>query len=103
MTQTHLASIPRLSASLTTSVMHTAVVLRYSSPDDDALVLVYRIATVYAAATSVITVRQYSLKATLLSAEGERDGGRERGRGAEITGFINITVVNQPTVTTLPA
>lgn len=40
------------------------------------MVLVYRSATVYAAATSVITVRQYILKATLLfsAKETERTG-----------------------------
>lgn len=49
--------------SLMTSVMHTAVVEKYMSVDGR--VLVYRKATVYVAATSVITVRQYSLKITL--------------------------------------
>lgn len=72
---TYLASIPRLRTNLMTSVMHTAVVAKYRSPDD--MVLVYRSATVYAAATSVITVRQYSLKATLLFSGG-RTQKRER-------------------------
>lgn len=60
---TYFVSIPRLSINLMTSVMHTAVVEKYRSPDD--MVLVYRSATVYVAATRVITVRQYSLKTTL--------------------------------------
>lgn len=64
---TYFISIPRLSINLTTSVMHTAVVEKYRSPDG--IVLVYRSATVYVAATSVITVRQYSLKTTLTFSE----------------------------------
>lgn len=60
---TYFVSIPRLSINLMTSVMHTAVVEKYRSPDE--MVLVYRRATVYVAATRVITVRQYSLKTTL--------------------------------------
>lgn len=47
--------------------MQTAVVEKYRSPDG--IVLVYRSATVYVAATSVITVRQYSLKTTLTFSE----------------------------------
>lgn len=47
--------------------MHTAVVEKYRSADG--IVLVYRSATVYVAATSVITVRQYSLKTTLTFSE----------------------------------
>lgn len=62
-TDTHFVSIPRLRTNLMTSVMHTAVVEKYRSPDE--LIRVYRSATVYVAATSVITVRQYSLKTTL--------------------------------------
>lgn len=46
-----------------TSVMHTAVVEKYRAPDE--MVRVYLNATVYVAATSVITARQYSLKTTL--------------------------------------
>lgn len=72
---TYLASIPRLRTNLMTSVMHTAVVAKYRSPDD--MVLVYRSATVYAAATSVITVRQYSLKATPLFSGGETHKGEK--------------------------
>lgn len=68
---TYFISMPRLSINLTTSVMHTAVVEKYSSPDG--MVLVYRRATVYAAATSVITVRQYTLKTTLTFSE-EKQG-----------------------------
>lgn len=56
-----------LSINLITSVMHTAVVEKYRSPDE--MVLVYLRATVYVAATSVITVRQYSLKTTLTFSE----------------------------------
>lgn len=67
---TYLISIPRLSSNLTTSARHTAVVEKYRSPDG--IVLVYRSATVYVAATSVITVRQYSLKTTLTFSEGKR-------------------------------
>lgn len=66
-TDTYFASIPRLSINLMTSVMHTAVVEKYISPDE--MVLVYRSATVYVAATKVITVRQYSLKITLTFSE----------------------------------
>lgn len=62
-TNTYLASIPRLRTNLITSVMHTAVVEKYRSPDE--MVRVYLNATVYVAATSVITARQYSLKTTL--------------------------------------
>lgn len=57
--------------------MQTAVVEKYRSPDG--IVLVYRSATVYVAATSVITVRQYSLKTTLTFSEkklGEKCHGR---------------------------
>lgn len=54
-----------------TSVMHTAVVEKYRSPDG--MVLVYRSATVYVAATNVITVRQYTLKTTL-TFSGEKRG-----------------------------
>lgn len=57
--------------------MHTAVVEKYRSPDE--MVLVYRSATVYVAATSVITVRQYNLKTTLAFSEekrGENGGSR---------------------------
>lgn len=64
---TYFVSIPRLSINLMTSVMHTAVVEKYRSPDE--MVLVYRSATVYVAATRVITVRQYSLKTTLTFSE----------------------------------
>lgn len=71
---TYFVSIPRLSINLMTSVMHTAVVEKYISPDE--VVLVYRSATVYAAATSVITVRQYSLKTTLTFSE-EKQGENE--------------------------
>lgn len=53
-----------------TSVMHTAVVEKYRSTDG--MVRVYRSATVYVAATSVITVRQYSLKTTLTFSEERR-------------------------------
>lgn len=71
-TTTYFASMHRLSANLMTSVMHTAVVEKYRSPDE--MVLVYRSATVYVAATSVITVRQYSLKTTLTCSEEKRGG-----------------------------
>lgn len=65
---THLDSIPRLSTNLMSSETHTAVVEKYMS---DETVLVYRSVTVYVAATSVITVRQYTLKTTLtFSVEG---------------------------------
>lgn len=70
-TNTYFVSIPRLSINLMTSVMHTAVVEKYRSPDE--MVLVYRSDTVYVAATSVITVRQYSLKATLTFSEERQD------------------------------
>lgn len=53
---TYFVSIPRLSISLMTSVLNTAVVEKYRSPDET--VLVYRSATVYVAATRVMTVRQ---------------------------------------------
>lgn len=75
-TNTYFVSIPRLSINLMTSVMHTAVVEKYRSPDG--MVLVYRSATVYVAATSVITVRQYSLKTTLTFSE-ERQGENVTG------------------------
>ena len=63
----NLANIPRLSINLMTSVVHTAVVEKYRSPDD--IVLVYRRATVYVAATNVITDRQYSLNAALTGSD----------------------------------
>lgn len=44
------------------------------------MVLVYRSATVYVAATSVITVRQYSLKTTLTFSEERRRGNVARGQ-----------------------
>lgn len=44
MSNTYFVSIPRLSINLMTSVMHTAVVEKYRSPDG--MVLVYRSATV---------------------------------------------------------
>lgn len=66
---TYFVSIPRLSINLMTSVMHTAVVEKYRSPDE--MVLVYLRATVYVAATSVITAKQYSLKITLTFSGGE--------------------------------
>lgn len=66
-TNTYFVSIPRLRISLMTSVMHTAVVEKYMSPVE--MVLVYRRASVYVAATRVITVRQYSLKITLTCSE----------------------------------
>lgn len=50
-----------------TSARHTAVVEKYRSPVE--MVLVYRNATVYVAATSVITLRQYSLKNKLTFSE----------------------------------
>lgn len=46
--------------SLMTSARHTAVVEKYRSPVE--MVRVYLRATVYVAATRVITLRQYSLK-----------------------------------------
>lgn len=70
MTNTYFVNIPRLSINLMTSVMHTAVVEKYRSPVE--MVRVYRSATVYVAATSVITVRQYSLKTTLTFSEERR-------------------------------
>lgn len=75
---TYFVSIPRLRINLMTSVMHTAVVEKYRSPDE--MVLVYRSATVYVAATSVITVRQYSLKTTLTFSEERRRGNEARGQ-----------------------
>lgn len=53
-----------------TSARHTAVVEKYRSPVE--MVLVYLNATVYVAATSVITLRQYSLKNKLTFSEEER-------------------------------
>lgn len=75
---TYFVSIPRLSINLMTSVIHTAVVEKYRSPDE--MVLVYRSATVYVAATSVITVRQYSLKTTLTFSEERRRWNAARGQ-----------------------
>lgn len=57
-----------------TSVMQTAVVEKYRSPDE--MVLVYRSTTVYVAATRVITVRQYSLKTKLTFSEDNQQGLR---------------------------
>lgn len=58
--------MPTLKNNLITSVMHTAVVEKYSSVPT---VLVYRSATVYVAATRVITVRQYNLNSKLTFSE----------------------------------
>lgn len=63
---TYLAKMPTLKNNLITSVMQTAVVEKYSSVST---VLVYRSATVYAAATRVITVRQYNLNSKLTFSE----------------------------------
>lgn len=54
--------MPRLRKSLITSVIQTAVVEKYRTVP---VVLVYRKAIVYVAATKVITVKQYNLKSKL--------------------------------------
>ena len=90
MSNTYFVSIPRLSINLMTSVMHTAVVEKYRSPD--VMVLVYRSATVYVAATSVITVRQYSLNNTLTFSV-ERRGEKWSKKRMQLTDSHFLTVI----------
>lgn len=58
--------MPKLRNNLITSVMQTAVDEKYRTAP---VVLVYRNATVYVAATKVITVKQYNLKSRLTFSE----------------------------------
>lgn len=61
--------MPKLRNSLITSVIQTAVVEKYKTVS---VVLVYRKATVYVAATKVITVKQYNLKSKLTFSEKQK-------------------------------
>lgn len=66
---TYFAKMTKLSNNFITSATQTAVVEKYIAV---VTVLVYRRATVYAAATSVITSRQYSLNTRLTFSGGRK-------------------------------